>query len=483
MSNENIPSAAAVEAYLCGRINYERRSDERANSFNFRFETIQQLLSRRGCPIDKYPVIHVAGTKGKGSVVAMIASILRAAGLRTGAYCSPHLECIRERIAIDGNPITEVEFCRLIDSIRRDVAAIDKQCSAHSILHPPTFFEILTVAAFDHFARQAVDAAVIEVGMGGRLDSTNICHPTVTIITNIGLDHQRILGATRALIAAEKAGIVKPAVPLVCGVRHPVPAEVIAGIAQSQGAPVYWLGKDFRSAISVNANPAAGYTEFNTWGNVGCEYSVSRCRTGMIGRHQAVNASIAVAAVQWLANAGWKIDEGAIRRGLAESRVPGRFQILEGNPLVVLDIAHNEISTRAFVRTLVDRLGADPSGRCLIFTASRDKRISRMLALLLPHFERVILTQIVGNPRGVELESLRAMAGRTAERWAASHRTLPVFEAAATPTQAWEMATRPGSCRCIAVTGSAFLVGDILPVIRKCRARNEPLVEQVPAMD
>lgn len=478
LNNRSSPNEI-IEAYLYGRINYERRDDS-ADSRDLRFETILQFLGRRGNPHLHYPTIHVAGTKGKGSVASMIAAMLRAAGYRTGVYGSPHLESIHERLVVDQQQITDAEFCGLIESLRADVAVLDQQSSRRADLHPPTFFEILTVAAFEFFSLRKVDVAVIEVGVGGRLDSTNVCQPAATVITSIGLDHQRLLGATRSLIAAEKAGIIKPGVGLICGVQQRKPASVIGEIAREKAAPSFWLGKDFRCKVSGDITSFDDRTTFDTWGTVGVDYNLQGCESNLIGRHQACNAAVAIATLQWLVHQGWKIDSAAIRRGLSTVDLPGRFQIFAGEPNVVLDIAHNEISVCAFVRTLRERFGTSSAGRVLIFSASRDKKISKMLSHLLPYFERVILTKIVGNPRGCELPELQAIAEMLLGKWSDPQRPTPKIEIAVDSEQAWGLALRGVSAGgCVAVTGSAFLVGQMLPIVRRWESRAATSIEQV----
>ncbi len=479
MNDDSSKMDTVAEEYLYGRINYERRSDDPAATWDFKLETVLQLLNRRGNPHWQYPIIHVAGTKGKGSVVSMIAGILAASGYRVGVYYSPHLEIVRERIVVDGEMIRANDFCALVESFRCDVAEIDRQSRERNELHPPSFFEIMTAAAFDYFAQRDVDVAVVEVGMGGRLDSTNVCRPVLTVITNIGIDHQRQLGATRPLIAAEKAGIIKPGVAVICGVQGGKPAEVIADVARRHNATVFWLGQEFNVRAASVKPQTEEPTTFHTWGIVGKQYDLPNCVTSLLGSHQASNAAIATAAAQWLSHHHWNITDETIRSGLRNVRLLGRFQLVEGTPPVVLDIAHNEISVRAFVRTLLERFGPGRDGRTLIFSASSDKRILRMLKLLLPHFDRVILTRIVSNPRGCELLALQRLCEEVLSQWTHADGPLPAIEAASDSKQAWEIAhqsSRPSTC--IAVTGSAFLIGEMLPVAREWATRQRPFVEQ-----
>lgn len=233
--------------FLFGRINYERTSLVPYSTGEFKLDRIRRLLAALGDPHKKFPAIHIAGTKGKGSTAAMMASILQVAGYRVGLYTSPHLNSLEERFVVNGQLCSEPEFVSLVQEIQRAVHEIAEQ--ELSGVSPPlgehTFFEITTALGLLHFARQNVDAAVLEVGLGGRLDSTNVCLPAVCIITTISFDHTRQLGNTLALIAAEKAGIIKPGVPVVSGVTNDEPREVIRVIAAQQNAPLYERTIDF----------------------------------------------------------------------------------------------------------------------------------------------------------------------------------------------------------------------------------------------
>ena len=232
--------------FLLRRIDYERVTTSPYGQREFKLERMRALLEAADNPHARYPIVHVAGTKGKGSTAAMLASILTATGRRTGLFSSPHLWRVEERIAIDRRPCDSQEFAKLLRRLQPVVAALDQQAAAESPPESgPTYFEILTAAALLHFAEQKVDMAVLEVGLGGRLDSTNVCSPEVAIITNISFDHMKQLGHTLSLIAAEKAGIIKSGIPVVSGVVDPEPREVIRRIAAERGAPLCELSRDF----------------------------------------------------------------------------------------------------------------------------------------------------------------------------------------------------------------------------------------------
>ncbi|MGH7136768.1 MAG: bifunctional folylpolyglutamate synthase/dihydrofolate synthase, partial [Pirellulales bacterium] len=252
------PSYQAALSFLYGRIDYERTAMPYGQG-ELRLDRMRELLRRLGDPQDRLPIVHVAGTKGKGSTSAMIAAGLSAAGHSTGLYTSPHLERLEERFLVDGQPCGEEELADLTDRLRPIVAEMDREARVADEIGP-TYFELTTAVALLHFVKRGVGAAVLEVGLGGRLDSTNVCLPRVAVITSISFDHMKQLGNTLEAIAREKAGIVKPAVPLVSGVVAEEPRREIAKICRQRGAPLVQLGRDFdfayRAAAGVDEAPA-----------------------------------------------------------------------------------------------------------------------------------------------------------------------------------------------------------------------------------
>ncbi|MEN6557307.1 MAG: Mur ligase family protein, partial [Thermoguttaceae bacterium] len=234
-------SPDAAEQFLAGRINYERAASMPSSEAAYKLDRMRELLRRLGDPHQRLPIVHIAGTKGKGSTAAMIAAIGTAAGLRVGRFTSPHLNRIEERLAIDGRVCEPETLVGLLEHLRPTIEAMDQQGEQWS----PTYFEILTAAALSWFAERRVDWAVLEVGLGGRLDSTNVCRPRLSIVTSISLDHTRQLGETTAAIAAEKAGIIKPGVPVLSGVQDPEPREVIRRVARQNNCRLLELGEDF----------------------------------------------------------------------------------------------------------------------------------------------------------------------------------------------------------------------------------------------
>ena len=244
-SSSPIRDYQSASDFLFGRINYERTPGVPYRSRRFKLHRMRQLAARLGHPEQAFPAIHIAGTKGKGSTAAMVASVLAAAGYRIGLYTSPHLYRLEERFVVDGRPCDEETIISLLARLQPIVLELDEQARQQGDPQGPTYFEITTAAALVHFRDQQVDAAVLEVGLGGRLDSTNICLPVVTAITSISFDHTRQLGTTLAAIAREKAGIIKPGIPLITGVTQPEPFGVIEQIARDHDAELLALGRDF----------------------------------------------------------------------------------------------------------------------------------------------------------------------------------------------------------------------------------------------
>lgn len=451
--------------FLFDRINYEKSMPNRMSSQEFRFHTIGRMLKELGDPHLSLPTIHVAGTKGKGSVSTTIASILSAAGLKVGLYTSPHLLSIEERFVVDGHKISSEEFANTLMQIIPVVERIDKDCAVHPELHAPTFFEITTVLAILFFARQNVDAAVIEVGLGGRLDSTNICHSTVSVITNIDLDHTAVLGDTIGQIAYEKAGIIKPGTPVINGAIGVDAKNVISEIANRRGSRIFHLRDDFdvvenekqrdelRPVFSTrgklveddsnsdpikSAKPADTFCRppvpQNTDNDVErpsfpnsqeheWKYEYQELRSGLAGHHQTMNAGLAIAACQLFAKSIGKrelLSQHAVSAGVAKANLKGRFERSTiparssiGTQRVpsVLDIAHNPASIKTLLKTLVRHKPYKQSkGRVLVFATSRDKDFEPMLRQLVPAFDQIILTKFIENPRAVDPETLKQFA-------------------------------------------------------------------------
>lgn len=351
-------------------------------------ETVERLLALLGNPQARVPSIHIGGTNGKGSTAAMLAAILQAAGYRTGLYTSPHLLHFTERIRVDGAPIPDREVTRL-------TAELKDLCAAHFARHPipnppsdrlphPTFFELTTAMAFLHFARQAAEAAVVEVGLGGRFDATNVIVPEVAVVTNVSLEHQEHLGRTLPEIASEKAGIIKAGVPVVTATRGE-PYEVIRRTAADRGAPLMPIHQAYR--WTIRESDLAG----QRLDLAGPLRSYEALRIPLAGRHQAENAVAAIAAAELLEGRGFRLGEPAIRLGLTQARWPGRLQTVAERPRILLDGAHNPAGAQALAAFLAEHRAA-LNRLILVFGVLRDKDWEAMLAPLGALAAQLILT-------------------------------------------------------------------------------------------
>jgi dihydrofolate synthase/folylpolyglutamate synthase len=444
-------SAAAGDhlAWLDARIDYERTPPRGSPRAAFGLARMRSLLAAIGNPHHDVPAVHVAGTKGKGSTVAMLAAILEEAGYRTGRYLSPHVHGVEERIAVAGLPISPVDFAAACEVVRPAVERLDRAAAGRTAAGP-TWFEIVTALAFTHFARSQVEFAVLETGLGGRLDATNVCRPLVTVITSISFDHMGLLGRTIRSITGEKAGIIKRGCPVISGVSQHSARRVIADTARRRRARLLQLGRDF-SLAHEPAAPAAtlapGDVIVTPREGGGHRYSL-----GMIGSHQAANAALAVMAARELAARGFSISEAAIARGLAGTRLPARIEVIGRRPLVVADAAHNVAS----LESLLDTVGPAIAGRrprVLLFAASRDKQIEEMLDAAGGLFEHVVLTRYTTNPRAASIERLEAACQRAG---------LPKPRIAATPAAGLADARKlAGPTGSVIVAGSFFLAAEV----------------------
>jgi dihydrofolate synthase/folylpolyglutamate synthase len=448
------PSRREALAWLDRRLNYERVPPTHGT---FALARMRRLLAAVGSPHDAVPVVHVAGTKGKGSTVAMIADILGAAGYRVGRYLSPHVHALEERIGIDGRPIDAAALTAAFATVIPAVEQMDHEAARRGT-RGPTWFEALTAVAFVHFARSKVDIAVLETGLGGRLDATNVSRPVLSVITSISLDHMALLGNTVAKIAAEKAGIIKRGVPVVSGAARPAARRVIRATAARRRAPLLELGRDFTAraleSVESGRDPLGGAmmrlrlpARFADSAPGERTYAL-----GMPGRHQVENAALAAVAARWLDVRGYRVPEQAIAAGLRRAVLPARIQVVERGPLVVVDAAHNVASMEALVAALAAPL-AEHAPRVLVFAASADKQIERMLRVAAGRFDRVIVTRYDTNPRAATVERLQA-ACRAAG--------LPPADAADSPADAVDRARRiAGRSGLVCVAGSFFLAAEI----------------------
>jgi dihydrofolate synthase/folylpolyglutamate synthase len=341
-------------------------------------ETIQNILARLGHPEKKYPCVHVAGTNGKGSTATYMASILQAAGFKTGIYTSPHLVKFNERICINGQMIKDPDV----------VSAYEAVNAADTGKRQATFFEIATAMAFYHFAREKVDWAVIETGMGGRFDATNIIEPAVGIITNLSIEHTQYLGTTIQALATEKGGIIKTGTPLVTSVHQPSGNRILRQIAKDKNAPLYQYKQDF----FVRKNPGKSTVTYR-----GLNLRISRITPPLPGDHQKENLGMALAACELIFDKHrensprYRLTPDLVRQGLAGTRWPGRLEVIQQNPLVILDGAHNLKASQVLARYLAQILSGRPL--TLVIGILDDKPYEAMLKNLLPLARRVIITR------------------------------------------------------------------------------------------
>jgi dihydrofolate synthase/folylpolyglutamate synthase len=441
----------AVE-FLFSRVNYERLSAMQYTGDELKLDRMRELLRRLGNPHEMIPAVHIAGTKGKGSTAALTAQVLFAAGIRAGLFTSPHISVFEERMAVAGVHPARSELVELVRRLADVVTDLDKTPGHMS----PTYFEIATALAWLYFTQRRAEIAVLEVGMGGRLDATNLCRPAVSIITTISRDHTRQLGSRLDQIAREKAGIVKPLVPVVSGVTSDPARAVIAEVCRSRNAPLFELGRDF--SYRYQAKRPLDMIGSHSLSSVDVETPDKQWRDlamPLVGEHQARNLALAAVAVQRLQEQGWKVPEEALRTGLAQFRWPGRIEILSRRPTVIIDAAHNWAAVAALLRTLDESFPA--RRRVLVFAATRDKDVVGMLRQLLPRFDTVIVTCFQNNPRNVPVEALVGMVRGLTDQ---------PLHAAADAAAAWKLARRFASADdLICVTGSFFIAAEMRELI------------------
>ena len=434
----------------------ELAAPRQARVQKFDLENIRLLARHLGEPQRKFPSVHVAGTNGKGSTAAMMESILRESGLRTGLYTSPHLERINERIQLGGQPVSDQEFARSF-TVVRDL--IERLLASGELAAHPTYFECMTAMAFETFAEQKVEFAVLEVGMGGRLDATNIVTPEVAVITQIDFDHEDYLGHSIEQIAGEKAAIVKPGVPVVLAIERPRARKVVERKAAEAGAPVVEIERDFRLEDVRDEDGLCRATAVHV--ESGEQFQL---KPALAGRYQLRNALAALAAARIVARRGWPVTRESIERGIAQTKWAGRLERFGKQPAIYLDGTHNP----AGARELADFWDEHFEGRrvLLIYGAMRDKAVDEIAGLLFPRAGQVILTQ-PRQARAISVDALGAMTGHLAEH----------CEQVADPADALRHALKlAGPDDVIFITGSLYLAGDLRALVENLS--QQPLPEQ-----
>ena len=456
MSNIESAYNAALD-YLYRFVDYSLKHSSELAKADFNLDRMRALMVELGSPETSYPIIHVAGTKGKGSVSALCASALKAAGYKVGLYTSPHLLDYTERIQINGKPVSHVELVELVEEVKPAVARIPKL----------TTFEITTALSFLAFARRKVNAAVIEVGLGGRLDATNVVTPKVSVITSLSYDHMAVLGNTLALIAGEKAGIIKPGVPVVSAPQKDEALEVLERVAREKNALFTLVGKDVTYKplnhsldgqtlqLSVNGS-LANLQPLDLAQSRRLTFQPSNLLTfklPLLGLHQVENAAIAYAALK---ASGLEISDEAIQKGFSEVKWPARFEVVRRDPPVIFDSAHNQDSFEKLTGALEDYFPGRPV--YLIFGASEDKNIPGMFAEIAPKVKLLLVTR-ADHPRALEPEKIQGLARQA---------RLP-NEALASVEEAFiralEMSAKDGSI--VLSAGSMFVTAEVMAAWNK----------------
>ena len=434
-----ITTYASAVRYLTKRTNYERMRINRIDQRDFNLDQIQKVLAALGQPQEQVRAVHVAGTVGKGSTAAMITSMLQGCGYAVGLFTSPHLSDARERISINGQLIDRACFAQRMKETTKAASEIGVEL---------TYFEILTTMAFLHFAEEAVDIAVLEVGLGGRLDSTNVVTPEVSVITKIDIDHTQLLGPTLEDIATEKAGIFKRGVPALTCSQDPAVEAVLKSKAEEVGAPLRILGQDIEFSSRFGSSDELGP---HTRVCVLTENSqFMHLPVPLPGEHQATNCALALAVVDALKGLGFNFAEPELYEGLSMTTLPGRMEVVWEQPRILVDGAHNAASLDALMRSVGAHIPYD--SMVCIFGCCEDKDIPAMLASLVLGGDKIIFTKAKGNPRAALPEDLQR---------AFTEQCGKMSQVADTLDDALQLATRAvGRDDLICVTGSFYLAGE-----------------------
>ena len=424
--------------FLASLADFERLRIVRYNSQNFDLERMRALLKRMGNPQDRFKSVHIAGTKGKGSTCAMIASMLQACGYKVGLYTSPHLTDVRERIQINGEMIPQSDFGRIVRVAEPMIERMKPR---------PTYFDVLTAVAFKYFAEQEIDIAVIETGLGGRLDSTNVIKPEVTAITSISKDHMAQLGNTLAKIAEEKAGIFKAGVPAISVQQDPEADVVLKRVAEKNGTHLEVTGQTIEFSYRFESSRMQG--PHNRVCLTTPHSKFEHLAVPLLGEHQAINCGLALSVIDRLKARGFAISDTKAMEGLAKTTVPGRMEMLSQQPRVVVDGAHNAASLDAMLRAVGQHIPYD--SMVIIFGCCADKDVPGMLDRIAAGADKVIFTR-VNNIRSADANEL---AAKYVEQYG------KMAQVAATLEDALGIANRAVTKEdLICITGSFYLVGE-----------------------
>ncbi|MBL9121805.1 MAG: bifunctional folylpolyglutamate synthase/dihydrofolate synthase [Phycisphaerae bacterium] len=437
----DISNYSTAVRWLLERTDIERMRVVKYSEETFKLDRMRALLTKLGNPQNQFRSVHVAGTNGKGSTTAMLAAMLQECGYAVGLYTSPHLVDLRERIQINGVMIEKSDFTDLLKEVADAAAKLDSE---------PTFFEIVTAIGFLYFAERAVDIAIIEVGLGGRLDSTNVIRPEATIITSIDYDHTKLLGSTLTDIAREKAGIFKKDVPAFIFESEPAVEKTMVEIATSVGATLKIVNKDIEfSSRFCSTDDLGPHTRV-------CLYSktsrLEHLPVPLPGEHQASNCGLALAVIDHLKTVGFDCPEEKITAGLAKTRIPGRMQLVWDRPRVLVDGAHNPAAMSALMRCVGAHVPYD--SMICVFGCCADKDVPTLLDRVNLGADKVIFTRAQSNARAADPDELQRLFMERSGKMSQVARTLP---------EALELATRAVSREdLVCVTGSFYLVGETL---------------------
>ena len=444
----------AALAYIEGFIDYERSPDFSRQARLYNLNRISLLLERLGNPHDRLQVIHIAGSKGKGSTAALIASVLTQAGYKTGLFTSPHLITPRERCRIDGDLISKADVACYIEKLKPAIETVST-----SEFGRVSFFEIYTALAFSYFADKATDFAVIEVGLGGRLDATNVVTPVATVITPIGLEHTAILGETYTEIAGEKAEIIKQKCPLALAPQHPEARTVFEKVASERNAPIVepknLVGRDCSASSSRLVRNADGLPVAQEFDVETDSESYPQLTMPLLGHHQFINATTAVTAIECLKQKGYIVPKTSVYAGFKNVQWQGRIQRIRSSPIVVLDGAHSPASMEALCSTLRQSFRYDRV--TFIVSLMRDKNLTAIGNIVSQTADFVIATQVLNNPRVMSAEEILDAWENTCEK----------ISACSTPEKAITRALSGASpTDLICITGSLYLVGQALEIFK-----------------